>query len=207
MAESLIALTPGSGAKNARTFNRTIAANSVEEQAMFLAEQNMPTYEVAGAAVSTATAASHLLQIMAGASLNVYVRWIGIFQLAAATAAAIDELQLLRLTTAGTGGTVVTPAPDDSSDAAAGAAGMTLPTVKGTEGTLISRVTGQFTQTVATQSGGMRAQLLAEWDFEKLRAKALRIPSGAANGIVVKNPTARAGATVIVVARIAEASF
>lgn len=207
MPESLIALTPGSGAKNARTFNRSIGGNSVEEAAMFLAEQNMPTYEVAPAAASAATAASHLLQIMAGASLNVYVRWIGLYQLVVATAAAIDEYDIVRVTTAGTGGAAVTPAPLDSGDAAAGAAGMTLPTVKGTEGTIVSRISVQFTQTIATQSGGMKAQLIGEWDFEKLRGKALRIPSGATNGIVVKVITARAGATIIPVARIAEASF
>lgn len=207
MAESLIALTPGSGAKNARTFSRSILGNTVEEQAFFLAEPNMAAYEVAPAAVSAATAASHMLQIMAGGSLNVYIRGVYIYQLAAATAAAIDEFNIVRLTTAGTGGTAVTPAPLDTSDAAAGATAMTLPTVKGTEGTIVARFSVQWTQTIATQSGGYQAPLIGFVDFEKLRGKALRIPLGAANGIAVKNITARASATAFVTAVIGEAPF
>jgi|GEM_PF-3526577 hypothetical protein len=207
MPESLIALTPGSGAKNARTFSRSILSNTVEEQAFFLAEPNMAAYEFDSAAISAATAASHMLQIMAGGSLNLYIRWIAIWQLGLATAAAIDEIDIFRLTTAGTGGGGVVAAPIDTSDAAAGAAGMTLPTVKGTEGVLVHRFSIQWTQTIAAQSGGRESSLIGFVDFEKLRGKALRVPLGATNGIAVKNVTARAAATAFVIAAIGEAPF
>lgn len=208
MAESFINQTEGSG-KKAHTFQRVIGGNTVEDQVTLLGEHYLATYNVvtAAAGTSAATAASHILQIMAGASLNVFVRWIKVYQLAPATAAAIDALELVRLTTAGTGGTVVTPAALDTADSASGATAMTLPTVKGTEGTFIERATVQWTQTVATQSGGQMSQLLATFDFDGFHEKGLRIPSGAANGIALKNPTARAAATVIVVAKIVETNF
>lgn len=208
MPESFINLTEGSG-KKAHTFQRVIGVNTVEDTVAILGEQYLASYNVptAAAGTSAATAASHLLQIMAGGSLNVYVRAIRIYQLAVATVAAIDAIEIVRLTTAGTGGTAITPAPRDASDAASGATGMTLPTVKGTEGTFVDRATGQWTQTIATQSGGRQAVLVAEFVWDDLRSKSLRIPAGTTNGIAVKNPTARAAATVIIAAYITEANF
>lgn len=207
MPESFVNVTEGSG-KKLHSFQRTIGANSVEDEVVQHGEQYLATYIATPAAVSTAVAASHLCQIMAGASLNVYIRRIEIWQLVAATAAAIDEIDIFRLTTAGTGGTVVTPLPLDDTDAASGATCMTLPTVKGTEAAApIYRKSVQFTQTVATQSGGSDATLLGVFDFDTLRGKALRIAAGTANGIAVKNITARAAATVFVVVRFTEANF
>lgn len=208
MAEAFVNLTEGSG-KKAHGFDRVIGANTVLDMVSLVGEQYLASYEAATASAGTsvATAASHVFQLMAGASLNVYIRKIWVYQLAAATAAAIDALELVRLTTAGTGGTAVTPAPRDTADAASGAAGMTLPTVKGTEGTFVSRRTAQWTQTIATQSGGKEAALVALWDFDQLRSKALRIAAGTANGVAIKNPTARATATVIVLCEFVEANF
>lgn len=208
MAESFINLTEGSG-KKAHTFQRVIGANTVEDEVMLPGEQYLATYGIATAAagISVATANSHLLQIMAGASLNVYVREIRIFQLAAVTAAAIDAIEIVRLTTAGTGGTAITPAPRDSSDAASGATAMTLAAVKGTEGTFLERASAQWTQTIGTQSGGKQAVLVTEFDWDALRSKSIRIAAGTANGIAIKNPTARAAGTVIIQAVIVEANF
>lgn len=208
MAEAFVNMSEGSG-KKAHTDSKTIGANSVHDEYVLMGEPFLATYSVdtASAGTSSATANSHLLQIMAGASLNVYVRRIQIFQLAVATAAAIDAIEIVRLSTAGTGGTAVTPSPRDTTDSASGAAGMTLPTVKGTEGTFVDRCTVQWIQTVGTQSGGSLATLLADLDFDRLRGKALRIPAGTANGIAIKNPTARANATVIISAEIMEANF
>jgi hypothetical protein len=208
VAESFINLTEGSG-KKAHTFQRVIGANTIEDEVMLIGEQYLATYNIptAAAGISVATANSHLLQIMAGASLVVFVRQIRIYQLAAATAAAIDAIEIVRLTTAGTGGTAITPAPRDSADAASGATAMTLPTVKGTEGTFIERATAQWTQTIATQSGGKQAVLVSEFDWDDLRQKSVKIPAGTANGIAIKNPTARAAGTVIIQAVITEANF
>lgn len=207
MAEGFINLTEGSG-KKAHTFQRVIGANTVEDPVSLVGLPYLAAYTVTPAAgVSTATAASHLLQIMAGANLNVYLYRLALYQLAAATAAAIDLIEIVRLTTAGTGGTALTPAPRDTTDAASGATAMTLPTAKGTEGVFVDRATAQFTQTIATQAGGKEATLLVEFDFARLFGKPLRISSGVTNGIAIKNPTARAGATVIPVAYLMEANY
>ena len=132
MPESVVQVTEGSG-KLLHTFQRTIGANSVEDEVVLNGEQYLATYRIATAQTSVATASSHLLQIMAGATLNVYIRSIRVYQVAMATAAAITVVALFRLTTAGTGGTVMAPQPLDTTDAASGSTSMTLPTVKGTE--------------------------------------------------------------------------
>lgn len=207
MPEGFINLTEGSG-KKAHTFQRTIGANTVEDTISIVGIPYLAAYNVTAAAgVSTATAASHLLQIMAGASLNVWVYRLALYQVAVATAAAIDIIEIVRLTTAGTGGTAITPAARDTSDAAAGATAMTLPTAKGTEGVFVDRATAQFTQTIATQAGGKEATLLVEFDFARIFGKPIRIAAGTANGIAIKNPTARAGATVLPVAYVMEANY
>lgn len=206
MAESIVQLNTGTGGPKLHTFNRTIGANSVEDEVVIAGEQYLATYRVATAQVSLATANSHLLQIMAGASLNVYVRSIRIFQAAVVTAAAINAIALFRLTTAGTGGTALTPQPLDSSDAASGAAAMSLPTVKGTEAaTQLDFVECYWLQTMPTAVDF--APLRAVFSFDGPRSKALRIPAGATNGLAIKNLTANAAGTVIVSAEIVEANF
>lgn len=204
MAESLVNVTEGSG-KKLHTWSRTIGANTVEDEVMLNGEPYLATYTITPAAVSVATATDHILQIMAGASLNVYLRRLRIWQLAAATTGAITEIQLLRVTTAGTGGTAVTPAALDGSDAAAGAAGMTIPTVKGTEGSRIGRWTHWYVQTIGA-AGGNPLLVDMNWDIG-LRSKPPRIAAGTSNGLVVKNITATAAATVIIEATIVEANF
>jgi hypothetical protein len=205
MPESLVQVTEGSG-KKLHTWQRTIGANAVEDEVILHGEPMLATYTVATAsALSVATAASHVLQIMAGASLNVYIRRIRVYQFGLATTAAIGSLQLFRLSTAGTGGTALTPAPHDA-DPASGATAMTLPTVKGTEGTIVGIATAQFIQTVPTGGVGA-APLLASWDFDNLKAKGLRIPAGATNGIAIKNATATAAATVVVEVVFVEANY
>lgn len=203
MPESFAQVT-SSGALKMHTFNRTIGANSVEDEAVFLGEQPYPTYMVNAGSISTATGASHTLQIMAGASLNVYIRRVWMFQQAVATTAAIGRLVLIRLSSAGTGGTAVTPAPYDTTDTA-GATGMTLPTVKGTETTQIMIAGTQFTQTVPT--GGNFAGPLLFLDFTGPRSKSLRIPAGAANGIAFKNNDAIAAASVNLMVEIVELNY
>ena len=205
MAESIVQVTEGSG-KKLHTFQRTIGANNVEDEVVILGEHYLPTYTASPGAQSTATAASHLLQVMAGASLNVYIRRITISQLGLATTAAIDELQLFRLTTAGTGGTATTPAPWNTADAASGATAMALPTVKGTEAARILSQGVMFIQTVPT-GGPSTAPILADWIFDGVHEESLRIAAGTANGIAIKNPTARAAATVLIVVKFVEANF
>lgn len=207
MAESLVAVTQGSG-KNLHTFNRTIGTNSVEDEVILNGEQYLATYTVSSQGTSIATANDHVLQIMAGASLNVYIRRIRVYQLAPATTAALTAMQLIRLTTAGTGGTARTPQAHDSTDAASGATAMTLPTVKGTEAAVdIDRVTFIPVQTVGAGTTGTQNSLLVDWDFDRLRIKSIRIPSGTTNGLAVKILTATAACTVYVQATFVEANF
>jgi hypothetical protein len=187
MAESIVQVTEGSG-KKLHTWSRTIGANTVEDEAVLPAEFHLATYVAVATAVSTATAASHYLQIMAGASLNVAIRRIRLRQRTAATTASTGAIQIFRLTTAGTGGTAVTPRPFDSADAASGATAMTLPTVKGTEGVqLWEETTWMVAATTAfTKDNGF------EW-INLPNEKSIIIPAGATNGIAIKGGGIAAG--------------
>lgn len=206
MAESTLSVTAGSGTK-LHTNQRTIGVNTVEQQVGLNGEQYLATYTIPTASTSVATANAHLLQIMAGASLPVYLRRIVIYQSVAVTTAAIATWELWRLSTAGTGGTSVTPAPLDSTDSASGAAAMTLPTAKGTEGTKLWSGTVQLIQTVGTGGAGFNT-LLVDLDFDKLlRTKVPRIAAGTSNGLALKWVSASTGASAIAVATISEASF
>lgn len=205
MAESIVQVTEGAG-KKLHTWQRTIGANVVEDEVVLLGEQYLAAYRVRASNVSIATDNSHDLQIMAGASLRVYVRHIWVYQRVLATTATIFSLEVLRLTTAGTGGTAITPAPHDPADAASGATAMTLPTVKGTEGTSFDVADAYALQTVTATPPQGRA-LLAEFDYSGLHAKSLVIAAGATNGIVVKHRGAVAAATVEIIAEIVEANF
>jgi len=203
VAESIVQVTEGSG-KKLRTFQRVITPNTVEEEAMFLAEQNAPTYAWTTPGLSLA-AAGDLMQIMAGASLNVYLRRILVYQHIAATTAAIAEFQLVRLTTAGTGGTAVNPLPLDSTDNAASSAGMTLPTARGTAGNRLWHGDAGLLQTMPTSGASL---LLLDLDFDKLlRGKVPRIPAGVTNGLAFQLVSTHAGAQVIIAAYLAEQAF
>jgi len=203
MAESLVAVTQGSG-KNLHTWNRTIGANSVEDEYVLLGENGLASYMIV-AQMSTATADSHLLQIMAGASLKVRVRRIEITQLTLATTVTLMDVALLRLTSAGTGGTAVTPQVLDTADGASGATGMKLPTAKGTEGGNPGRSTMYMMQTLGVSATLGQPGLV--WDFDRPRSKPLVIPAGAANGLAIKNVTAVAAGNVTIQVWIDEANF
>lgn len=175
MAETFTNVTEGSG-KKLHGWDRTIGANTVQDEFVLPGEFPYATYTVYAQNVSTATAASHTMQLMAGASLNVRIRRIRVVELTA-TAGTV-RLEIVRLTTAGTGGTAITARPFDTADAAAGAAGMTLPTVKGTEGTFLgSLVVGTYT--------AVGAAFWQEWR-QSPNAKPIIIAAGTTNGIALK---------------------
>jgi hypothetical protein len=136
MARSFISVTQGAGTKLA-TNNYTDGADSKHDEIVVLGEQFLPTYGATRTSVSTATADSHLFQLMAGTSLKLRVRRILVRQVLNAGTVFTARLELWRLTTAGTGGTSTTPAPFESSDPACGATFMSLPTAKGTEGAIL----------------------------------------------------------------------
>lgn len=206
MADTSFAVTAGSGT-DLHTVTTSIGGSTVHDQVIKHGEPYLATYVIASAgSVSIATAADHVVQIMAGSTLNVYIRRIRVFQTTVATAAAMAQLHIFRLTTAGTGGTSITPAPIDTTDSAAGATAMTLPTAKGTESTRVGMASASLIQTNPTGGPG-NATLLADWNFDQLRTKGLRIAAGTSNGIAVKTINAHASANVNFEIVIAEANF
>lgn len=194
MAGSFVQVTSGAGPKLATSATYTENANVVQDPKMIVGEQYVPSY-TATAIVSIATNTSHVMQLMAGASLKVRVRRIEIYQWVIATTAAIWTPQLYRLTTAGSGGTAITPSALDPSDAASGATAMTLPSTKGTLGVNIANATQFATQTVATAGGGAAPII---YDFDGPRRKPLIIAAGTSNGIALVSSPAMANAQVMV---------
>lgn len=205
MAESYVQITEGSG-KKLHSFQRAIGGNTVEDEVVIQGLPYLATYTVSHvAAASAATAASHLMQIMAGSSLNVYVRRIRVWQAVLAGALTAGAISIRRLSTAGTGGTALSVMPLDTTDVAAGATAMTLPTVKGTTGSPLSyRVAVYLAAWPAT--GGQPA-LVADWQFGDDTAKMIRIPAGTTNGIAVQNDTGVASASVFTEVELIEANF
>jgi hypothetical protein len=205
VSQSSIQVTAGSGT-HVRTSAKVISATTRHEQYHQLGEPDEATYTVSRVvAASMATADSHLIQIMAGGTLPVYVRRIRLYQSALATTAAMVGVSILRLTTAGTGGTALTPAPRDTTDAASGATAMMLPSSKGTESTLIWSGSVGVVQTVPTS--GVNPLILDEtFGGPDSAMKSIRIPAGTANGICLKN-NASAGTSVIVHVELTEAGY
>jgi hypothetical protein len=200
MGESLVQVTEGVG-KKLHTWQRTVGANSVEDEFTVPGEYPIASYTAVATGVSGATANSHLMQVMAGGSLNVRIRRVRVTQLGAPGAVTAYSFALFRLSTAGTGGTAVTARPLDSADAAAGAAPMTLPTVKGTEGTQL----WQETNYLHTAAIPLRGPTF-EW-VQSAGSKPIIIPTGTANGVAIKNISGVAAVTFDVAVEFVETSF
>lgn len=201
---SFIGVTPGAGAKLATGATYTENANVVQDEKVIFGEQYVGSY-VLGTTTITPAALGHALQMMAGASLKVRVRRIEVHQSAAATAAAIMELAIIRLTSAGTGGTVQGTSNLDTTDGGSGATAMTLPTVKGAEGALIWWGEAYLIQTVGASTPFVNPIFVV--DFDRPRSKPLIIPAGTANGFCVRSTAAHAGATVRINVIFDETSF
>lgn len=193
MAESLVQVAPDSSGKKLHTWSYTVGANTVEDEFMVPGRFPYPTYSVLGPTVSNATATDHLLCLNAGASLRLHVTRIRIEQSGNATTATSASFSILRTTTTNpTGGTAVTPVAFDPADPAAGAVGRTLPTVKGTETSEFIRTIILFRQAVATTGAQMDDSF--EWVASSW-SKAIIVPVGNTNGLVIKNNSGVAGAT------------
>ena len=203
MATGSVLVNVGSGVAM-RTYDRS-DGGTVKEWLQSISEPITETYTICPtAAVSTATANSHLLQIMAGASKAVVLRALLVTQLAAAGSATVGQFELRRLTSAGTGGTAVTAGSTDPGDASAGAAAMTLPSSKGTEGGLLWIQGGILLATVAVAGAG---PVLSYPTFDLLRGKPIRIAAGTSNGVALKIVTAIASGTVLITAVVSELSW
>lgn len=178
------------------------ALHAVDEGVVVLGEPYLPTYTALANTISIATANSHVLQLMASASLHVRIWRICVLQSANASATTLGQLEIWRLSTAGTGGSAVTPASDDSGDSTASATAMTLPSSKGTE------LTRLFAPTVHWRSSTPTAgeQTLWEW-IPPTNIKPLIIAAGTTHGIAIKNVTATASGTVVAWIEFTESSF
>lgn len=205
MSETFYNATEGGGGKKLHYDLKTIGANDVLDEYVLAGEVSLSSYNLSSSTVVLTTANDHLLELMCGVALNIRLRRVRIYQTVLVTAAAIARFQLIRLSTAGTGGTVVTPRVITNTTPAAAATGMTLPTVKGTEGSTLDEATAGLMQT-APAAGG--STLLVDWDLDKLgHVGGYYLPAGSANGVCVKNTAAFAGASVMVVATFTEMNF
>jgi hypothetical protein len=200
MAESTVGVAEGTPTKQLDTWSRVISAITVEDQKIVLGEPYKASYSGVASSILTTTSASHVVQIMAGASLNVRVERIKIKQVVNAGAATMLALQVLRLTSAGTGGTVVTFRPHDSADAAAGATMMTLPTVKGAEGVQLDLI--DFPLRAAIVAGEQEPVWTLPDDV-----KPFIIPAGAANGLCFKIVAGVATSTISIIATVTETAY
>lgn len=199
---SFVQVSPAStGVKLATGATYTENANTVQDPKVIQGEAYLPVYTFVASAVALSTSTSHLLEIMAGAALNVRIRRITVTQNTASGAVNAVAYLLFRLTTAGTGGTAVTARPFDTSDAAAGATGMTLPSSKGTEGVQL----WQESAWVGTAAIPIAASALrwVEVDMDK----PIIIPAGTSNGLAIKMVGGSAAGTVDISVEFSETSF
>ena len=203
-AGSSISVTPGSGAKLATSATYTESSATVQDPKMIFGEQYQATYSVS-TGPSMASANSHLLQIMAGSSLKVRLRRLEIYPATLATTVTLGFLSLFRVTSAGTGGTGLTTVAFDPADAASGATAMALPSSKGAEAASPLWQGSFVAYQVLPTSGAIQPPIIL--DFDGLRRKPIIIAAGTANGVVLKNITAIAGATCLIQAYFEETSF
>lgn len=203
--ESFIPIIDSDNAvRKQHSVQRSNGTDTVEQYVHVIGEPYLATYTIpAVTEVPLQTANAHLIEIMAGGTLSVCVRWLAVYESTAATASTLMLFSLFRLTSAGTGGTVITPAPHHTSDAAAGATAMTAPSSKGTETTVVDSRTGVTLSAPAV--AGFTPIWARDWRME--RTKGLWIPAGASNGIALKQLTAVATAgKVLIVAEIVESA-
>lgn len=187
-------LDSASATRKFHTNQRSNGADTVEQYIQLEGEPYHASYTVWALSTSLATANSHVLQLMAGASLRVGIRRITVDLLTAAGAATNMAWGVYRLTTAGSGGTAYTPVAHDPADSAAGSTVQTLPTSKGTEGSILRLGTALVNNSATTV--GVQRVLTVDWTTS--RTKAFWIAAGTSNGLALKNFTAVATAAVYV---------
>jgi len=175
--------------KYLHTHQRTISATAREDQYVQQGESAYPTYSAVASNISIATANDHILQVMADGTNYTRLKRIRISPTDdVPAAAAIGTFRLYRLTTAGSGGSAVTAQPYDTADTYGGAA-MTLPSSKGTEGTMLAQFRLAFPSTIAD----MAQQVV--WE-ELPGMKPIVCGTASSAGLVLKNMTAIASCTV-----------
>lgn len=199
-SDSYISFDEGS-ARKWSFVQRSIASNTVEEMKAVISEPYLPVYSaITTSAVSTGTANSHLMAI-SGSTLNrLYIRRVLVTQLANAGASTKAVLQLVRLTTSGSGGTAITPRTYDNADGATTASAQTLPSSKGTEGTILWTGTGNLMAAAASAAN----DFVIDWVWDAPHRRSPTVAAGTSNGIALKLITSVASATVHIAIEWAE---
>lgn len=186
MAESTLAVTPGSG-QLLRTNSRTVGGTAVHEQGVIIAEGNAATYTALVKDIAVSTAAAHLLMVQGDGTNYVRLRRIKINQSTLAGAAgATAYFGVYRVTTGGTGGTTISARPFDTADTNPyGGTVASAPTAKGTESDQLLHMrvglTGALPITNIYQT---------EWVARDDNTKSIVFGSATTAGIVIKNETA-----------------
>ncbi len=187
--------------KYLHTEQRTISGTAREDQYVLPGQSQNPTYSVSAINVSTATANSHILQIMGDGTNYSRLQRLYITPTADIPAAVtVGNFILARLSSAGTGGGSVAVRPYDTADSY-GVAGMTLATSKGTEaGTLYDwRMV-----LPGTLANGGHDRIV----WEALPGmKPIIFGPATSSGIAFKNVTAIASCTVDVVAEFTTTTY
>ncbi len=208
MAGSHVQITNGTGPYLATGPNYTEASTSVQDQKVNIGLPYLAAYNVNNNAttVNAAAGGAHLIQLMAGASLNVYVKRLRVFQLGTTvSAAAILQMAIVRLVSAGSGSLAVTPSPLDPADPAAGATSILLPSTHGTEAAFVSFRVAPVWLTIPTAAN---SSLMVEWYWGDDWFKCLKIAAGTANGIALKTLNSLGGNTALAIeAEFFEAPF
>lgn len=201
MAESLVQVTEGSG-KKLHSYQRTIGANNVEDEIMVLGEPYLAAYAVATGTALTLGTAQVIVQLMAGASLNLRVTRVTVKQRALAGAVGTAVIELRRITVAGSGGTAITPQQMETGDSASGATCQTIPTVAPTLGSRLGiRTLGLVAAEPVPDSS------MIEWRFDSAFSKPIVIAAGTANGLAINVSGAIATATCYCEIEFHETSF
>lgn len=195
---SHIAVTPGSGAFIATGPTYTEASTIVQDQKVILGEPYLPHYSVSeGGLLVTSGTNQNIIAINAGSTLNVRIRRIAAWQYAGGSlpaSASFSDLTVYRLTAAPTGGTSGSIRAFDPSDPAAGATEMRNPSSVTTGNILLKGQIAYVSALPVTPSTAF------EWR-QADQTKAIIIPAGTANGILLKSenvPTANSAVTVII---------
>lgn len=195
MAAAVVQINEGTGKSLSYVSFTDEASNSAYVERVSLHEPVSATYTVSiTTAISFATANAHLLQIMAGTSKRFALRRLKLWLTAAATAAAIKQMQLVLLTTAGTGGGAITPCAIDRADTTFSGASQTLPSSKGTESDILWEFDCAAWAAVPT-TGILPPIIDEEWDDRG--SKSIVIPAGTSNGLALKLITSDGGTPTI----------
>jgi len=201
MSDTSFQITQGSGTR-VHTYDRSIGGQTVNDQVVLLGIPQLAGYIAAANTISIATANDHVIALMAGTTLNLYVYRIEVSQRNTCTSQGQAVYEITRLTTNGSGGTTVTPRPYDTTSAAAGASARTLDSSKGTEGVALFRM----------QHGMYNAMPIPTFDTTDMweahfLSQCLRIPAGTSNGLALKSLVANAAGTVNATIEFFEANF